>query len=428
MASIDERASPSDPRIDTMANERYRFVRLVGEGGMGRVYEALDLERNSRVALKTLAHANDAAARVRFEREAHATASLVHPNIVEVFDVGQLDDGSPYIAMELLEGESLGVRLDRCRRLALVEAIAIVVDVARGLDAAHAAGIVHRDLKPENVFLQTNGTAKILDFGISKFHGAVDSRTVTETGAPMGTPRYMAPEQIEGLTVDARTDVYALGVLLHRALAGVEPFIGTTHHLLAYRILAEEPPPLRRLRPDVPSAVESAVLRALSKSPDDRFESASFFAEALMSEGSLEGLESVRSTTRSAPIVVPRVGRARRRMRFRSPLDLRESLVIAVVFVGSFGLSLERFEARTSTASSASSQRVATPQHVATATDPPAPREVPLVADTTMRAATKPLDARAARRRATRPTERTEPASDEPSPTEAHHEEFLDEF
>ncbi|HEX4462547.1 MAG TPA: serine/threonine-protein kinase, partial [Polyangia bacterium] len=206
--------------IGKVLADRYRIVRLLGEGGMGQVFEAQHLNINKRFALKLLKPevVGSASSLARFRQEAWAASSIGHANIVEIDDFATLPSGEVYLAMEFLDGQSLAERMRDGPPLMLPEALAILVAVGQGLAAAHEKGIVHRDMKPEDIFLARKGSAqvaKILDFGIAKVTGADEPSNLTRTGAIFGTPLYMSPEQAKGQPADARADVYALGVILY---------------------------------------------------------------------------------------------------------------------------------------------------------------------------------------------------------------------
>ena len=255
----------------------YEIVELIGEGGMGQVYRARDLRLERNVAIKTLAGgaSRDPDLLRRFETEAKAAGALDHPNLLVVYDVGREGDIS-YIVSELLEGETLRSRL-RTGALPTRQAIDYTVQIARGLSAAHARGIVHRDLKPENLFLTTDGRVKILDFGIAKLVPAIEdgAPTVigndTASGVVMGTAGYMAPEQVLGEPVDHRTDIFALGIVMHEMWSGVRPFRRDTVPETLTAILKDDPP---ALPPGVMPAVSRIVGRCLEKRREDRFHSA----------------------------------------------------------------------------------------------------------------------------------------------------------
>jgi serine/threonine-protein kinase len=269
---------------------KYRLSRLLGRGGMGSVWEGLHEHLGTRVAVKFIdsEHVASDDVRQRFVNEARAAARLRSKHVVQIYDQGVGDDGRPYIVMEFLGGEPLDSRLDRELRLAPSEVSRIVLHVARALSRAHESGIVHRDLKPENVFLvldeeDDTDIAKVVDFGIAKFTDKTASgSSSTRTGAVLGTPQYMSPEQARGLrTVDHRTDLWALGVIVYRALTGVLPFKGEAVGDLLVNICTGEPPVPSSLVPDVPLGFDAWVRRALAREPSDRFQSAAEMSDAL---------------------------------------------------------------------------------------------------------------------------------------------------
>jgi serine/threonine protein kinase len=264
---------------------KYRIQRVLGEGGMGTVFEALHLELGRSVAVKVLLPhrlGNEDAVR-RFHREARAAAAIGHPNICDVYDFGKLESGAPYLVMEKLVGETLAAHLQRTRTLPLGEAVDILMQVLSGLSAAHAKGIIHRDIKPENVFLaQRQGLAplaKVLDFGISKIIGAQSTGgSYTELGAIVGTALYLAPEQARGKGVDSRVDLYACGVMLYEALTGQHPHHAANVHLLLQKIVTGATVrPCTELRPDLPPEIDRIVGKAMARSPDDRYGLAAAF-------------------------------------------------------------------------------------------------------------------------------------------------------
>lgn len=280
----------TSPRLDTLAGTvlegAYRITRLLGEGGMGAVYEGIQLRLNKRVAIKLMARdlAASREALARFHREAEITSHLGHPHLVTVIDFGQAESGEPYLVMEYLEGEDLDHRLHREGRMPLEAAVRVVGQVASALNAAHDKGVVHRDLKPGNVFLvQIPGEpdfVKVLDFGISKMKAA---RTqLTSASAVMGTPNYMSPEQATGMVeeIDHRADQWALGCITWEMLLGRCPFVADDVTALMYQIIHLDPPPLAARVPGVPPAVEQVLRRALSKQPANRFSSLREFARA----------------------------------------------------------------------------------------------------------------------------------------------------
>ncbi|MFW5741483.1 MAG: serine/threonine-protein kinase, partial [Myxococcota bacterium] len=245
--------------VGRIIGEKYRVHSLIGEGGMGTVYEAEHLQIGRRVAIKVLnrAHLGRKEAVARFHQEARAAGAIGHPNICEIYDVGRLDDGSPYLVMERLHGKTLADRINIEGALPFEDVITILTQVLSALVAAHEKGIIHRDIKPENIFLAERvGCApvvKILDFGISK--SADDSDlSLTRTGMVMGTPFYMAPEQARGEHIDHRVDIYACGVILYEALTGRRPFIASNYNALVVQVLSAQPRDPRELRPAIPSA------------------------------------------------------------------------------------------------------------------------------------------------------------------------------
>jgi serine/threonine-protein kinase len=270
----------------------FEIVRLLGQGGMGTVYEAEHLLIRKKVAVKVLRSGlpTNGDLMQRFFNEARATSAIRHPNIVEVIDLGMLPDGVPYLVMELLEGESLGDRLGRLGRLEPAVAIEFGCQTASALAAAHAEGIIHRDLKPENLYLVRDQRfpdrelVKVLDFGIAKLRDDPSASPVnTVAGTIWGTPRYMSPEQCRGVPgeIDHRTDIYALGVILYEALCGRPPFVADAPGDLMMMHMNTAPEALSAHAPDIPPHVERAVVTALAKRPQDRFTSMEQLSSAL---------------------------------------------------------------------------------------------------------------------------------------------------
>jgi serine/threonine-protein kinase len=259
---------------------RYRLERLVGEGGMGAVWAATHGLTRREVALKFLKAANDPSDlnRHRLLREARAAGAILHPNVVEVYDVLEIDGGAPVIVMELLRGESLQVRLEREGRLPIAEACAILGEVAAGVAAAHAAGVVHRDLKPDNVWLASYGdrtVVKVLDFGVAKMTAAAGAEAhtfgLTRTGALVGTPTYMSPEQASGESdIDPRSDVWSMGILLYQAITGVVPTRGDNFGQVFKTIITGNIAPLAELAPETPPDILDVVARMLEVDRDAR--------------------------------------------------------------------------------------------------------------------------------------------------------------
>jgi eukaryotic-like serine/threonine-protein kinase len=270
---------------------KYRIVRLIGEGGMGAVYEGENMRIHRRVAIKVL-HAGIAQtgeAIARFEREAQAAGRIGSEHIVEVLDLGTLPAGDRYMVMEFMDGDSLSARIRSRIRLTPAEAYPIVHQLLEALAAAHSAGIIHRDLKPDNVYLlkSRGGKAdfvKLLDFGISKFNqlSGDSGFSMTRTGAVMGTPYYMAPEQAKGSrALDHRVDLYAAGVILYEAVTGEVPFNADTFNELLFKIVLETARPVEQVVPGVDPGFASIVNRAMARDPAHRFQSAREFQQAL---------------------------------------------------------------------------------------------------------------------------------------------------
>ena len=256
----------------------YKILRQLGEGGMGQVYLALHTTMNRKVALKLVSpHLIDDEQRAwRFQQEARAVLALNHPNIVTIYDIGQADD-IHFIATEFIGGETLRERMARAP-VEINEALDIAIQVARALAAAHAAGVVHRDIKPENIMLRPDGYVKVLDFGLAKLMETSDLPAVsamakvdTEPGLVMGTTRYMSPEQARGLPVDARTDIWSLGVVLYEMVTGHAPFEGPTPTDVIISIVEKQPVPLGGYRPKTPAQLELIVKKALTKDKEQRF-------------------------------------------------------------------------------------------------------------------------------------------------------------
>ena len=276
----------------------YRIVEQLGEGGMGVVYKAEDTKLERRVALKFLAAhlLNDAEAKQRFLREAKAAASLDHPNICTVYEVGEAE-GKTFLAMAFLKGETLEDRIAK-GPLPLKDALEIGRQIAEGLEAAHEKGIVHRDIKPANVMVDAKGHATILDFGLARL---TEASKLTRQDQTVGTAAYMSPEQIQGGELDHRTDIWALGCVLYEMVAGVRPFKGQYDQALAYEICNQEPEPLTGLRTGVPLELELLVGKCLAKEPGDRYQHVNEIAVDLRTLA--EKLKSGRSTVlRSASL------------------------------------------------------------------------------------------------------------------------------
>jgi len=304
----------ADPMLGRVLAGRFKILSRLGAGSMGTVYRAIQGPIGRPVAIKILRgdRAVDEGSRARFLREARANSALASPNTVTVFDFGQSESGDFYLAMELLEGESLGERIRRVGRLSEGVALDTVRQALHSLAEAHAKGIIHRDLKPDNLFfarVHTNGkydeVVKVLDFGIAKMmngeggHGM--NAVETQAGTVFGTPRYMSPEQAQGKSLDVRSDLYSLGVILYHMMTGQPPFVDDDAIVVMARHIKTAPPAMRDVAPDVDFSeeVERAVMRVLSKEPAHRPQS----AEAMLDEMTriLDNAPAWRSGVRSTP-------------------------------------------------------------------------------------------------------------------------------
>jgi serine/threonine-protein kinase len=283
---------------------KYRVERILGAGGMGVVVAAQHIQLDEKVALKFLLpealKVPEAVA--RFDREARAAVKIKSEHVARVTDVGKLESGSPYMVMEYLQGGDLAGMLEKTGRLPVQRAVDFVLQACEAIAEAHSLGIVHRDLKPANLFCikSPNGqlSIKVLDFGISKMTSATENVQMTRTTAVMGSPVYMSPEQMQtSKGVDARTDIWSLGVILHELLAGTVPFDSQTVTELAIRVATEPPPPVTSVRPEVPAGLEQAIFKCLEKPRERRFQDIAELAAAIApfgtrhAQGSLERIQ-----------------------------------------------------------------------------------------------------------------------------------------
>jgi serine/threonine protein kinase len=265
--------------VETLAEGRYRVEDVLGRGGMASVYLARDAELERPVAVKVLAEhlADQPDFHDRFLREARLAAQLSHPNVVQVFDVGE-EDGKPFIVMECVEGSTLADELKERGRLDPEEVVDLALQICGGLEHAHATGLVHRDIKPQNLLLRPDGAVKIADFGIAR---SGETTRLTQIGSVLGTAAYLAPEQALGEEVTASADIYSLGCVLYELLTGRTPYVFQTLSELVVKHREETIEPLREVRPDVSERLEAAIMHALARNPDYRPESAAAFAEEL---------------------------------------------------------------------------------------------------------------------------------------------------
>ena len=306
---------------------KYHILELVGEGAMGVVYKARDSVLDRTVAVKVM---NDAIARqdelrTRFLREAQAAASLQHPNVVSIYDLGEVD-GHLYIAMEFVQGADLEALMRTHEPLSLQEKLDIVIDILSGLAYAHKRGIVHRDVKPANIRIAEDGRAKLMDFGVAH----LTSSKLTSTGASLGTPVYMSPEQITGGKSTPATDVFAVGAVLYELLTGCKPFDSQTLQGLFYKILTEKTKPIREVMPGLPSALDHIVEKAMAKDALQRYQSALDMANDLSGVRAMLSGPSYPSSVSLSATVEHAIRRSKQAARVRT---VRRELIAGGVLV-----------------------------------------------------------------------------------------------
>ncbi len=375
---------------------KYRVVRPMATGGMGEVYEAVHDDLSMRVALKVLLkeQAKVPEAVERFLREARAAASLGSEHVAKVFDIGKIEDGTPYLAMELLQGEDLEQIAERRGPLPVHQAVGYVLQALEALAEAHAHGIVHRDLKPSNLFLSRTGDrsrVKVLDFGISKLESELGAPAInlTTTRSMLGSPGYMSPEQVRSSkNVDARTDLWSIGVILYELLSGAQAFHGETLGDVFAKIREEPLPPIRTVRPDVPEALEKILQKCLERDRTSRFSSAVELAEALRPYASADTDFAARTlgvgatttnTGRETPASVRRALTVQTRTEWstRHPQTKSGILPLVLALVASVAAMFALGWVFYDRLSGPSSATAAGPGPVAPPPDPPAPTSSP---------------------------------------------------
>jgi serine/threonine-protein kinase len=303
MAGDERKAGADAARLAALLGTRVGGCRLeavLGRGAMGIVFRAVQESLGRPVALKILrvGPLNQEASDDRFFKEARAAARINHPNVVQVYDAGR-DGETPFILMELVDGESLGRRLKREKKLAPAAVVELGIGAARGLDAAHRRGLVHRDVKPDNVLVAKDGTPKLVDFGLMK--DLEDSGELTRDGHLLGTPNYMSPEACAGEALDERSDLYSLGVMLFYALTGELPFRSRTTHGILMKHISSPPPSVRDLEPRVPPALAAVVAKLLRKDRRERLPSAARLVEELLHARRAMEIEAGPATAPDAP-------------------------------------------------------------------------------------------------------------------------------
>jgi serine/threonine-protein kinase len=297
--------------IGAIVDRRYLLKREIARGGAGAVFEAEHLFTKRSVALKLLLPEQRAAAepRARLLREALALTAARHPGVVAALDAGETDDGTPYLVLELLEGRSVEGILAVRRKIGAAEVAWMGAEICDALGAAHRGGIIHRDIKPSNVFVardeQGREVIKLFDFGVARVPS--ESKKLTQDGALLGTPEYMAPEQLLAREIDARTDLYAVGVSLYECLTGVVPFEGNFGEVLL-KVSTESLPPIRQKTPDVPAELAAAIERVLSREAADRYPDAQSFAQALRKAAPAGAVGSLLGIRQGPPPPPPRPG------------------------------------------------------------------------------------------------------------------------
>jgi serine/threonine-protein kinase len=313
--------------VGTLLSDRYRLEARIGHGGMSTVYRAFDTVLERPVAIKLMHReiARDGDQLERFRREARSVAQLNHQHIVTVIDAGE-DDGTPYIVLEYVEGETLKDRIRRFGRLPIVEAIAYAIEIARALGCAHERGIVHRDIKPQNVLVDLEGSAKVTDFGIAR---SLAEEGLTADGRVLGTTDYVSPEQALGHAVTGQSDLYSLGIVLYEMLTGDVPFKGENQVAVAMKHVREELPDVRTLRPEVSAAVAAVLDRATDKDLDRRYLDASSLVADLEDVLAIETSRAGHVSGEATAVLRTLSGDKRRRL----PLRMRVPRIVVALLL-----------------------------------------------------------------------------------------------
>src|SRR4051812_46440572 len=314
-------------------NGRYRLDAQVGSGGMSTVYRAFDTTLERRVAIKLMHRplAQDSDQLERFRREARAVAQLNHPHIVGVIDAGEDSDPArpaPFIVFEFVDGETLKERIKRNGRLAIPEALAYAIEIARALGAAHAQGIVHRDVKPQNVLIDEEGAAKVTDFGIAR---TLDQEGLTADGRVLGTTDYVSPEQALGHDVTGQSDLYSLGIVLFEMLTGDVPFRGENQVAVAMKHVREELPDIQQRRPEVSSALAAVIDRATAKELPQRYADDGEFIADLEEVLAIETARTGQATGEATAILRTLPAKSRRRLPLRLRINPKIALALALL-------------------------------------------------------------------------------------------------
>lgn len=375
---------------------KYQLTDVLGEGAMGVVYRAFDPVLNRYLAIKVMnaVIASDAMLRDRFLREARAAGSLQHPNVITIFDFGEADDHL-FIAMEYVEGVDLAELIERRDPMPIVNKIDIIIDTLNGLGYAHSRGVVHRDIKPANIRVTTDGRAKLMDFGIAR----LQSSEMTRSGEMLGTPQYMAPEQVTGGEITPAADIFSMGAVLYELLTYTKAFAGDTLHVVLYNITTTEPPSVRTLVQGVPVAVESIIKKAMAKESGERYANAPAMIQALrIARQELSGpgerpTVKVRPSTRTlAATAIPQ----RRQLRRAGVIGgLVAAAAVGVLWLGPWRASPAAAPAAPVTPTQVAEEQ---PSQAATVTTPPPAAKAPSASRATEARAKPTVTATDARR------------------------------